>query len=472
MAREFRLPDIGEGLTEAEIVRWVIPVGGTVAADETVVEVETDKAVVEIPSPFAGVVLHHGAAEGEVVEVGEILVVVGAEGETWPDPSGGEAAAETEDRPAEADPGAQSGRADPEPEAAAPVDAEPQPGAASGSGPEAEPDRGEVAPIVGTLSEDAEELPSRSEQITDIVTHVKALPLVRKLGKDLGVDLGSIQGTGPEGRITREDVIAAAESSQGGPVELPPAPTLPPVPSLPSEPQSTVPAGARPAEERRPLSKLRRTIAANMARSWSEIPHVTTFDEVDASRLLAMRERLGRRHDTKIPLEALIVKAVSPVLREFPEFNATLDGDELVLHGRQDIGIAVDTPDGLLVGVIRNADRRSVLVLAQEVSRLGTAAKERKLAPDELTGQTFTVSNIGAVGGGYGTPIVPAGTVAFLSVGRALDRPVAHGGRVDIAPLLPLSLSYDHRVIDGGLGRRFMAMLLENLEEPGLFLAD
>src|SRR5690606_219032 len=211
---------------------------------------------------------------------------------------------------------------------------------------------------------------------------------------------------------------------------------------------------------------------ANMARSWSEIPHVTTFDEVDASRLLAMRERLGRRHDTKIPLEALIVKAVSPVLREFPEFNATLDGDELVLHWRQDLGIAGDTPDGLLVGVIRNADRRSVLVLAQEVSRLGTAAKERKLAPDELTGQTFTVSNIGAVGGGYGTPIVPAGTVAILSVGRALDRPVAHGGRVDIAPLLPLSLSYDHRVIDGGLGRRFMAMLLENLEEPGLFLAD
>ncbi|HSJ34577.1 MAG TPA: dihydrolipoamide acetyltransferase family protein [Acidimicrobiia bacterium] len=474
MAREFRLPDIGEGLTEAEIVRWVIPVGGTVAADETVVEVETDKAVVEIPSPFAGVVLHHGAAEGEVVEVGEILVVVGTEGETWPDPSRGEAAIKSEDRPATADTEAtaQPGGAEPEPEDAAPVDAEPQPEAAGESVPEEESDHGEVAPIVGTLSEDAEELPSRSEQITDIVTHVKALPLVRKLAKDLGVDLGSIQGTGPDGRITREDVIAAAESSQGGPVELPAAPTLPPVPSLPSEPRSTVPAGARPAEERRPLSKLRRTIAANMARSWSEIPHVTTFDEVDASRLLAMRERLGRRHDTKIPLESLIVKAVSPVLREFPEFNATLDGDELVLHGRQDIGIAVDTPDGLLVGVIRNADRHSVLALAQEVSRLGTAAKERKLAPDELTGQTFTVSNIGAVGGGYGTPIVPAGTVAILSVGRALDRPVAHGGRVDIAPLLPLSLSYDHRVIDGGLGRRFMSMLLENLEEPGLFLAD
>lgn len=220
------------------------------------------------------------------------------------------------------------------------------------------------------------------------------------------------------------------------------------------------------------MSKLRRTIAANMAKSWSEIPHVTTFDEVDATRLLAMRDALGRRHGQKIPLEALVIKAVSPVLTAFPEFNASLEGDDLILHGRQDIGIAVDTPDGLLVGVIRNADRRSVLALAGEVRRLGAAAKERKLAPDELSGQTFTISNIGAVGGGFGTPIVPYGTVAILSVGRAVDKPVARNGRVEVTPLIPLSLSYDHRVIDGGLGRRFVAMLLENLEEPGLFLAD
>jgi pyruvate dehydrogenase E2 component (dihydrolipoamide acetyltransferase) len=454
MAREFRLPDIGEGLTEAEIVRWVVPVGGTVAADETVVEVETDKAVVEIPSPFAGVVLHHGAGEGEVVEVGEILVVVGEEGEAWPPGAEEEAAGDTSVEAAAAtEPDSHDEQSKQEQEAAT---AAPR----------------EAAPIVGTLSEDAEELPSRSEQITDFVTRVQALPLVRKLAKDLGVDLTAIQGSGPDGRITREDVLAVADAGQDGPVEVPPAPTLPPVPTIPSESQATMPAGARAASERRPLTKLRRTIAANMTRSWSEIPHVTTFDEVDASRLLAMRDKLGRRHDTKIPLEALIVKAVSPVLREFPEFNSSLEDDALVLHGRQDIGIAVDTPDGLLVGVIRNADRRSVLALAQEVRRLGTAAKERKLAPDELTGQTFTVSNIGAVGGGFGTPIVPAGTVAILSVGRAIDKPVAHGGRVEIAPLLPLSLSYDHRVIDGGLGRRFMAMLLENLEEPGLFLAD
>jgi pyruvate dehydrogenase E2 component (dihydrolipoamide acetyltransferase) len=462
MAREFRLPDIGEGLTEAEIVRWVVPVGGSVGVDETVVEVETDKAVVEIPSPYAGVVLHHGAAEGEIVEVGEVLVVVGDEGEAWPPSAEGEpvdTGTAPEDEPEEE-------FDQPEPAS------EGQPAAVEGIEPTADGGKPEAAPIVGTLSDEAEELPSRSEQITDIVTRVKALPLVRRLARDLGVDLATIDGSGPEGRITREDVQAAAESATGEAVEPPPPASLPPVPSMPPEPRPTVPAGARPASERRPMSKLRRTIAANMAKSWSEIPHVTTFDEIDATRLLAMREALGRRHDRKIPLEALVMKAVSPVLAAFPEFNASMEGDDLVLHGRQDIGIAVDTPDGLLVGVIRNADRRSVLALAEEVQRLGTAAKERKLAPEELTGQTFTISNIGAVGGGFGTPIVPYGTVAILSVGRAVDKPVVRNGRVEVTSLIPLSLSYDHRVIDGGLGRRFMAMLEENLEEPGLFLAD
>jgi pyruvate dehydrogenase E2 component (dihydrolipoamide acetyltransferase) len=462
MAKEFRLPDIGEGLTEAEIVRWVIPVGGKVAIDETVVEVETDKAVVEIPSPYGGVVLHHGAAEGGIVEVGEILVVVGTADESWP--------------PSEADATTDAGGPQPDdPEAA--VD---KPEAVEANDPE-QVDEGveevadpqpEAAPMVGTLSEEAEELPSRATELTRVITEVKALPLVRKLAKDLGVSLGDIEGSGPDGRITREDVIAAAEEQTGGPVDMPPAPTLPPVPSVPGDDQPTVPAGTRAESERRPLSKLRRTIAANMAASWSTVPHVTTFDEVDATRLMAMRSALGRRHDTKIPLEALVIKAVSPVLTAYPEFNATLEGDDLVVHGRHDIGIAVDTPDGLLVAVVRNANRRSVLALGEEVRRLGEAAKARKLAADELTGQTFTVSNIGAVGGGFGTPIVPPGTVAILSVGRAVDKPVARDGRIEIAPLIPLSLSYDHRVIDGGLGRRFMAMLLENLGEPGLFLAD
>jgi pyruvate dehydrogenase E2 component (dihydrolipoamide acetyltransferase) len=208
-----------------------------------------------------------------------------------------------------------------------------------------------------------------------------------------------------------------------------------------------------------------------MAKSWAEIPHVTTFDEVDATRLLEVRRALGERHETKIPLEALVIKAVLPALEEYPEFNASIDGDDLVLHDSRDIGIAVDTPDGLLVAVIRDAGERSVMELAAEVRRLGEGARERTLALSELTGQTFTVSNIGAVGGGHGTPIVPYGTVAILSVGTARPRPVVRGEELAVARVMPLSLSYDHRVIDGAVGRRFMALVLENLEEPALFLA-
>ena len=208
-----------------------------------------------------------------------------------------------------------------------------------------------------------------------------------------------------------------------------------------------------------------------MARSWAEIPHVTTFDEVDATRLVEIRSALSARHEVKLPMEALVIKAVIPALEAFPDFNATLDGDDLIVHGAHHIGIAVDTPDGLLVAVVRDAAALAVLDIASEVRRLGEGARERSLAPDELTGQTFTVSNIGAVGGGQGTPIVPYGTTAILSVGRAQEKVVVSNGDLAIAPVMPLSLSYDHRVIDGAQGRRFMALVIENLEEPALFLA-
>jgi len=446
VAREFRLPDIGEGLTEAEIVRWLVAVGETVEADQPIVEVETDKAVVEIPSLYAGVVLSHGGTEGDVIEVGEVLVTIGEPGE---------AVAPTSDQ------------------------TEPTVGdlPAPGPGPE---------PIVGTLSEEAETLIAPSRQDSELATSVKALPVVRKLARDHDIDLESIEGSGPTGRIMRQDVEAViatlAEPVPGRAEEhavhdvavgaghgvsdehLGEAP-VDEVPGPPPQP------GAQPGEGRRQMSRLRRTIAANMAKSWSEIPHVTTFDDVDATRLLEVRSALGERHQTKIPLEALVIKAVVPALEEFPEFNASLDGDDLVYHATKDIGIAVDTPDGLLVAVIHDADARSVMDLAGEVRRLGEGARERSLAPDELTGQTFTVSNIGAVGGGHGTPIVPFGTVAILSVGTARLRPVVYDEDLAIAPVMPLSLSYDHRVIDGAVGRRFMALVLENLEEPALFLA-
>jgi len=413
MAHEFRLPDIGEGLTEAEIVRWLIAEGDPVAADQPIVEVETDKAVVEIPSPYGGIVVRHGGAEGETIEVGAVLVVVGSQEEA--------------------------------------VGAEPVIAVS------------EAVPIVGALVEEAEVIVSAPEPVTPVTTSVKALPVVRKLARDGGLDLETVTGTGAGGRITREDVEAAISTTTSLSVK---DAALPETESA----ISTVTTSTS-QDERRPMSRLRRTIAANMSKSWAEIPHVTTFDDVDATRLLEVRIALSERHEVKIPIEALLVRAVLPALRAFPEFNATLDGDSLLVHGSHDIGIAVDTPDGLLVAVIRDADAKGVLELAGEVARLGEGARERKLSSDELTGQTFTVSNIGAVGGGHGTPIVPPGTTAILSIGRATSKPIVHDGDLLIAPVMPLSLSYDHRVIDGGMGRRFMAMLMENLEEPALFLA-
>ena len=454
MAREFRLPDIGEGLTEAEVVKWLVQVGEEVAADQPVVEVETDKAVVEIPSPYAGVVLEHGAGEGEILEVGAVLVVIGEADEA-------EDSVEDGDDDDSAMVWEERTEVDIE-DATTPEqvdEQEPQSGTVVQS-PE------HAVPIVGTLEEEAESLdsPSPVSGSETVGTAVKALPLVRKLAREKGVDLSTVSGSGPGGRITREDVLSAvtAPEAPAGPVEVPIEEELPVDPTTVAPPTDG---------ERRRMSRLRRTIAANMAESWARVPHVTTFDDVDATRLLEVRAALGERHGIKVPIEALVVRAVLPALGAFPEFNATLDGDDLIYHSRHDIGIAVDTPDGLLVAVIRDADAKGVLELSQEVRRLAEGAEERTLSPDELTGQTFTVSNIGAVGGGHGTPIVPPGTVGILSIGRARDRVVVYDGEVGIAPVMPLSLSYDHRVIDGGLGRRFMSMLIENIEEPALFLA-
>lgn len=250
--------------------------------------------------------------------------------------------------------------------------------------------------------------------------------MVRRLAAELGVDLASVAGSGPGGRITEDDVRSAATA-------------------------------AGPAR-RVPLSATRKAIVRNLTRSWQEIPHVTTYGRADATSLLAERERLG-----KPPLEALLITRLVPLLQSFPAFNATFQGDVVVEHLRYDVGFAVDTPDGLMVAVIRAADEKSIDDLAAEIRALAAAARERTIAPEALRGQTFTLSNIGAVGGGFGTPIVPFGTSAILGVGRADPQPVVRDGAVVVGREFPLSLSYDHRIIDGAMGRSFTAAVVDAL---------
>jgi pyruvate dehydrogenase E2 component (dihydrolipoamide acetyltransferase) len=383
MALVFRLPDIGEGLTEATVVRWIVAVDDPVGLDEPMVEMETDKAVVEIPAPRAGVVLHHGAAAGDTIPVDDILVVIGDSGEKW-DP------------------------------ATAPPD-----GLRKSA-------RVEAAPIVGTL-EEAERIDE-----TPLSAGSQALPLVRRLAATLGVDLDSVSGSGPGGRITREDIEAAAQAI--GPMD------------------------------RVRMSPMRLAISRNLSRSWQEIPHVTTYGEAIAEPLLAERKRLQDESGNAIALEAFLMRILVPLLGEHPEFNAAVDGEDVLYRKAYDIGFAVDTPSGLMVAVVRDVDQRSLEDIGGEILRLATAARDRKITAAEMRGATFTVSNIGAVGGRYGTPIIPYGTSAILSVGRADLGPVVRDGELGVGREFPLSLSYDHRIIDGGQGRAFLAALIARME--------
>ncbi|HXF56879.1 MAG TPA: dihydrolipoamide acetyltransferase family protein [Actinomycetota bacterium] len=425
MAYEFRLPDIGEGLTEAEVVQWFVQVGEEVELDQPLVQIETDKAVTEVPAPRAGVLLHQGAPAGARVEVGQVLAVIGERGEVWagPEARAGERAAEAE--------GGAGERA---------AEAQARAGEAAAA---------ESVALVGTLPE----APEAAEVVPEppAPPRPEALPAVRRLARELGVDLATVRGTGPQGRITRADVERAARAASA------------------TAAARAVPAQAAP-EERVRLSKLRRTIAERLSRSWREIPHVTTFGQADAGRLLHAQRALATRRGERLPLETLFVRAVLPALQAHPQFNAAVEGEDLVLKRHYDIGIAVDTPEGLVVPVVRNADRLDLWALAREVARLIEAARNRTATPEELTGPTFTISNIGAVGGSYGTPLIPWGTTAILSFGRVEEQAVVRGGRVEVAAMLPLSLSYDHRAIDGALGRRFLATVIEHLEEPALLV--
>ena len=371
MAYEFKLPDLGEGLTEGEIARWLVSEGQEVGEDDPLVEIQTDKTTVEIPSPAAGKVARILVEAGRVVPVGTVLVVIGEDG----------AAADEAEQP----------RAEP---ASA---QEASRGQAPGPGP---------------------------------AGRVRATPLVRRVAQELGVDLESVTGTGSQARITEEDVRRAAASRGQAP-------------------------GPVPEGRREPLRGVRRLIAEHMTRAHREVPAVTWVEECDFERV-----------DLKL-LVPTVLRACALTLKDFPELNARLEGEEIVYLDRYDLGVAVQTDQGLVVPVVRDCDARPVDELAADVARLAEAARAGTLKPDELRGSTFTVTSAGKLAGLFQTPIVNHPEVAILSIGRIGPRPAVRDGELVVRPLGTIGVTFDHRVVDGARAAEFGLAVIARLEAGG-----
>lgn len=428
--RVFNLPDLGEGLEDAEIVEWKVSEGDTVELNQPLIEVNTAKALVEIPSPVAGVVAKLHGSDGDVVAVGAPLVTFTVE-------EGAPPSAET-DAAAMAGQEAKEGPA-PKREAVLV-------GYGVGEDAGTRRNRPRLKPPEAGGAQDAAEAPE--------VSRGRASPPVRKLARELGVDLAAITGTGPEGRITREDVsgsgAGAGSLRRGGPT---------------TGKAAAVPEGQ---ERREPVRGVRRMIAEKMSRSWREIPHVTTFHTLDATHVDALRRELSAESGTRISALAVVVRALVEVCREHPLLNSSFDPDtnELVLKGSYHVGIATDTERGLMVPVVRDVDGKGLAQLAEEIAQVVMAARTGKAGPDQLTGSTITVSNVGTFGSSFGTPIINYPEAAILALGRIEQRPVVLDGVVDARPAVTLSLSFDHRILDGADADRAMTSLKEILESP------
>ncbi len=405
---DIKFPDVGEGITEGTLVKWLVKTGDEIKADQAVAEIETDKAIVEIPTSKAGKVLKLHLKEGDVIKVGSTLATIALPGEEVRIP---------EVRP-----------------------------------PEIKPE--EIKPVEVKPEIKMPEKPPRAPSA------VLAAPATRRLARELGIDISGVAGSGPGGRITDEDVRKFAEAKP----EIKPE-AAPPLPEM------------KLAEERIQIKGIRKTIGERMVKSLFTAPHVVSMDEADVTELVSLREKekkIAEEKGVKLTYLAFIIKAVIVALKQHPYLNASLDAqkNEIVLKHYYNIGIAVDTPEGLMVPVIKNADQKSIMELAKETEELAEVARTRKIKLSDLKGNTFTITNIGSIGGIFSTPIINPPDVAILGVHRIRDMPVVINGEVRIRKILPLVLSFDHRVLDGAQAARFMNTLIEHLEDPDLLLLD
>jgi len=442
MATEFKLPDLGENIASGDVVTVFVSAGDVVKPGQPLLEVETDKAVIEVPCPPGGRVASVLVKKGDTVKVGQTLV-------TLEPATGGAAAAPVPATPAPvaapaaapAKPAAVAPAAAPAP---APVVAKPAP-----------------APTPAPIAASAPEPEPRGGTATAVEP---AGPAVRRLARELGVDLGRVRGSGPGGRIVREDVVAAVrQASAAGPSLRPRADT-----------------GATERDDwgpirREQMSRMRKTIAANMVRSVQTIPHLTNFDDADVTELEHLRKASAAEYaksNLKLTALSFVIKAVSLSLRQHPSVNATIDPEkgEIVYKDYVNVGLAVDTPRGLVVPVLRNCDQLSIPQIAQAIADTAEKAKSAQYGLEDLKGGTFTISNLGAVGGAYSTPIINWPEVAILLLGRSRKMPIVHDDKIESRLMMPLSLSYDHRIIDGAMAARFLNEVIGYLESPGRLL--
>jgi len=434
---QFRLPDIGEGIHEGEIVKWFVKPGDKVQEDDVLCEVQNDKAVVEIPSPVDGTVEEVLVEEGTVAVVGDILITFDAPG--------------YEDIQFKGDHGNDA------PKEEAKTEAQVQGTAEAGD----------------AVAKEPVQTPAAAEEV-DPNRRIIAMPSVRKYARDKGVEIRTVSGTGKNGRISKEDIDAflnggaaapAAEAADNAPAAAQEAPK--PI---------AIPEGDFP-ETREKMSGIRKAIAKAMVNSKHTAPHVTLMDEVEVSNLVAHRKKykeVAAAKGIKLTFLPYVVKALTSALKEFPALNTSLDDatSEIVHKHYYNIGIAADTEKGLLVPVVKNADRKGIFNISNEINELAGKARDGKLAPTEMKGASCTISNIGSAGGQWFTPVINHPEVAILGIGRIAEKAIVKNGEIVAAPVLALSLSFDHRMIDGATAQNAMNHIKRLLNDPELLLME
>lgn len=447
MAQNVKLPDVGEGVTEGELVKWLVKPGDAVKPDQPVAEFMTDKATVEVPSPYAGVVKELKFKEGDVVPIETVILVLDGEG----------AAAKSQ----------------------AKVEA-PKPASAGGNGhskPAAQPMAMKSTPAAAPAGT------AHSGQTTGMdfyppaaASNVLATPATRRLAREHGVDVNTITGSGLAGRVTREDVLKA--KGAGGGANMP----VPVGQAAMAKPMMQIPKHAFVSqqgalEERVPLRGIRKKIAENMQMAKHVIPHFTLMEEVRVDQLVAMRAQAkehAEKYGVKVTYLPFIMKALIATSREFTMFNASLDDEasEIVYKKYFNVGFAADTPNGLMVPVIKNADFKTVLQISQEIQQLASKAREGKLALEDMKGATITITNIGSVGGLYATPIINHPEVAILGMYKIQDKPVWNGKEFTRGQFMNFTITCDHRLIDGAVAANFMKSFAARIENPSQLMLD